>query len=217
MDTDAVLAVVTCLAQRGFSVRPFLAASRAFTTDKQLWEALLHSAPFRHRYGGGGRTRLMHAASVGSLQRLRFLLACGADVHAVSGDGLTAVLLAAQGNFPDVISELASRGAGLEAPAGTLRGTGVPLDGFSPLLAAARLGHEAAARELLSRGALLDAGLRTNGKTPLALAAERGHGALCRMLIEEFQAGGREAALRAAIQHGKADTACELLALGAAG
>jgi hypothetical protein len=76
---SAFLRVLTCLAQRGFAPSLSLASlCRAMRSDAQLWEAIVHlgAAP------APPRTHLMHAARVGCLPRVRFLLTRGARVDA---------------------------------------------------------------------------------------------------------------------------------------
>lgn len=78
---ERLLRVVTCVAASGHraAVAPFLAASRAFYADAQLWAELA-----RHR-GPGGRTRLMHAAMQGEVARVQFLLERGVEVNEDAG------------------------------------------------------------------------------------------------------------------------------------
>ena len=89
---ERLLRVGTCLAECGYGaqVGQLAGTARAFRADAQLWAA--HA---RHR-GPKGRTLLIHAAFTANVDRIVFLLKCGADVEAVTNKGGTALRVACQ-------------------------------------------------------------------------------------------------------------------------
>ncbi|HEX5107309.1 MAG TPA: ankyrin repeat domain-containing protein [Vicinamibacterales bacterium] len=154
-----------------------------------------------------GQTPLMLAATVGSVDAVRTLLAAGADVHAASNGGVTALHLAADsaaktrllleaGAHVNVASQLgrtplmvaASVNAGAEVVR-LLLDKGADLNaadsvGVTPLISAANVDNRDAAELLLARGANPHAQARTgHPSTPLMAAAFNGNLPLVRALL----------------------------------
>ncbi len=157
------------------------------------------------------QTPVADAAEQGDLTAVRSLLADGADVTAVQGDGTTALHWAVYREQPELATLLIEAGADVEAPndygvtpfalaarqghADLLRrllGIGVDPDdprhavnaGETPLLAAARSGQVEAVDVLLDAGANVDAQETWNGQSALMWAAAEGHAAVVARLIE---------------------------------
>ncbi len=125
---------------------------------------------------GPGTTPLMHAAILGDAERIKNLLAQGADVNAVSADGSTALIYATS---LDAVQTLLSAGADPNKATN---------DGSTALMTAA------AAGDLRTAGLLLKAGANPNardadGNSALSIAAQRDHPEVARLLR---QAGARE-------------------------
>jgi ankyrin repeat protein len=120
----------------GYDLDPFLALSHETWDEEQLWDAV-KDLP----HGPLLRTRLMFAAQSGDERRLRWLLARGARLDTADARGRTALWWAASAGRARAVAELLRRGA--DAARG------------SPLLAAARGGHEGVALALLDGGAPL--------------------------------------------------------------
>lgn len=105
------------------------------------------------------------AAMRGDREAVRALLRQGGDVNAAQGDGMTALHWAASNNDVELAAMLIHAGANIRA---TTR-----INGYTPLLMAAKAGHAAVIKALLERGA--DAkGASLTGATPLMLAAAAG-------------------------------------------
>jgi len=140
--SDALLQIATILSMRRFTlaVGQLAGASRAIYLDRELWKG------FSQLRGPLGRTRLMHAARVGSAARAEFLLALGADVNARGAEGVTALGCACKRGHLEVARMLLERGAHAGAGAGAAPGT-------SPLMLACAGGHVECARLLLECGA----------------------------------------------------------------
>jgi ankyrin repeat protein len=118
---------------------------------------------------------VFEAASFGDLDRLATVLAADPSaVAARSGDGFTALHLAAFFGQADAVDLLLARGAEVDA-----RGTGWMIG--TPLHSAASGRHLEAARRLLDRGADPNA-RQARGYTPLHAAAHNGDAALTALL-----------------------------------
>jgi ankyrin repeat protein len=135
------------------------------------------------------------------------LLDRGADVHAVEGDGSTALHFAAQADDADLVEALLEAGAspnaatrfgvtplelasnnGNRAIIDRLIGAGadpnsVSREGQTPLMSAARSGNVDAVEALLAHGAKVDAAEQWRGQTALMLAAGEGHVEVVRALV----------------------------------
>ena len=166
-------------------------------------------------------------ASNASMAKL--LLEKGADARAAWHDGLTALMLAAQGGHVAVAKVLLQHGADVRAAED---------DGFTALTWAAVGGHEAVAQLLLQHGADV-AAASNNGFTALIRAAVGGHEAVAQLLLQHgadvaaasndgttalmcAARGGHEAVAQRLLQHGADVTAAsndgvKALMLAAAG
>jgi ankyrin repeat protein len=89
------------------SVLPLLYASRQFSVEDQLWDALKDEPPNPKN----GRTLLMFRANKGDLQGVRFLIQKGANVNKEDKKGRTALYYASKNGHLDVVRELISKGA----------------------------------------------------------------------------------------------------------
>jgi ankyrin repeat protein len=154
-----------------------------------------------------GQTPLMLAATLGSVDAVRTLIAAGADVHEASNGGLTALHLAADsvaktrllleaGAEVNVASQLGRTplmvAASVNADADVVRlllEKGADLNaadsvGVTPLISAANVDNRDAAELLLARGADPHAQARTgHPSTPLMAAAFNGNLPLVRALL----------------------------------
>lgn len=83
------------------------------TNDLARLQAMVHSAADANTKDDGGKTPLMYAAAVGSIDAVKFLIDKGADVNAQNDSGLTALMLAAT-DLPKV-RLLVDRGANVNA------------------------------------------------------------------------------------------------------
>ena len=119
------------------------------------------------RPDGQGYTPLHHAAYLGSLEAVRYLLDSGADVSAVSLDPLrnSPLHAAASTGHADVVRLLLAAGADIEA---------VQAGEWTALHAAADRGHANVVAVLLESGAR-PAPASLAGATPVALARARRH------------------------------------------
>jgi len=90
-------------------VAPFLALSRETWGEEILWDACKDV-----RYGDERRTRLMYAAKIGDLARVRWLLKRGAKVNLVDESQRTAVYFACTNGHFDVVRELLKEGASFQ-------------------------------------------------------------------------------------------------------
>lgn len=128
---------------------------------------------------GGVDADVFDAAALGDVNRLRALLDADDEcalVRAVSGDGFTALHLAAWFGHPKAAELLLARGADptAVAPNGTE---------LQPLHSAAAAGHQVIAHLLLDRGADIDA-CQAGAITPLHSAAHRDDVAMVSLLLD---------------------------------
>jgi ankyrin repeat protein len=115
------------------------------------------------------------AAQAGDREAVKALIRQAADVSAAQGDGMTALHWAAQHNDAELARLLLYAGANVKA---TTR-----INGYTPMLLAARAGHAAAMEPLLDAGA--DPGSATaNGTTALMFAAASGEIAAVEVLLD---------------------------------
>ena len=117
----------------------------------------------------------MIAAKYGRSEVAGLLLRAGAAVDAAEDRGHTALHLAADGGYTQVIEQLLAAGANLEASD--------RVEGWTPLTYAAWYGQPAAARQLIAAGASLEARFEhTKGSPALGCgiwSCGRGRGAGC--------------------------------------
>jgi uncharacterized membrane protein YfcA len=123
---------------------------------------------------------LLAAIERGDQVLSRELIAKGADIHARSSNGETALHLAALHDDPYYVELLLAAGADPRA---------LNKDGESPLFWAALSGHLACAEQLLARGADPNAG-DLKGNTVLHAAADGGNVHLARLLLPRVRSPG---------------------------
>ncbi len=147
----------------------------------------------------GTGDELIHAAMSGDLVKVRQLVADGADVNFANRLGVTALMVAAQWNRPEIVHFLLSKGADVQAEENSSRcnvlmfaclsgnpevvslvlkhGAAVnstTFDGRSALMTASFCGKLELVRMLLRHGADIDA-MDRFGATALTQAAMSGH------------------------------------------
>lgn len=137
--------------------------------------------------GEDGGTALLAAAS-NSQPLVELLLDHGADIDARMADGTGVLTRCTVGILRgrvtlDLASLLLAEGAAVDESA-----TGGALEGYTPLMMAARNNHEALVRFLIENGADVHASAG-DGSTPLSLAAAEGH----QGIVEILEAAGRSA------------------------
>lgn len=155
----------------------------------------------------GGHTALMAACGGNHGDVVWELLARGADVHARTRTGETAMLDAAAFAAPAVVLELAARGADVNAR---------DARGRTPLLRAARFDRVAVAAELLRLGA--DVNVQDDGgETPLIVAIVYHNAATARALLaaDGIDVNVADAAGRTALSHARGDDATIALLVAA--
>ncbi|WP_295815217.1 ankyrin repeat domain-containing protein [uncultured Deinococcus sp.] len=123
----------------------------------------------------GAPLDVFEAAAVGDIGRVQALLADEADVNAVSGDGFSALGLAAFFGRADVARVLLERGADVNAVSTNAMQV-------RPLHSAVAGNHDALARELVAAGADVNA-VQQGDFTPLMGAAQHGNAALVAFLL----------------------------------
>ncbi len=128
---------------------------------------------------------LAAAAEAGDADRIAALLAAGANVNGKPSYGPSALLVAARSNAVAVVRALLAAGADVNARAERRD------NGYTPLIAAAALGHLETVQALLAAGAAVNAGADAigmaddteRGSTGLLVAAEHGHLAVVQALL----------------------------------
>ena len=142
----------------------------------------------------------------GDIERVKFLIAVGADINEPNTKGVTPLHVVAQEGYPALAQLLIAYGANLHtryqnlwtplhlaAQSGHLEVTNLliayganvngPKDTFTPLHFAAQEGHLGTARLLIAHGANVQ-GQYKNGWTPLHLAAQEGHTDMVTFLLD---------------------------------
>ncbi|XP_055290736.1 ankyrin repeat domain-containing protein 17 isoform X3 [Moschus berezovskii] len=130
----------------------------------------------------GCSTPLMEAAQEGHLELVKYLLAAGcvsnttagANVHATTATGDTALTYACENGHTDVADVLLQAGADLEHESE---------GGRTPLMKAARAGHVCTVQFLISKGANVNRTTANNDHTVLSLACAGGHLAVVELLL----------------------------------
>ncbi len=103
------------------------------------------SAPARIKFNTNFATaELWRLAETGDVRQLEYLLASGAKINAINGDGVTPLMRAAYYGQVEMVRALIDHGANLNARRA---------DGLTPLILAAFFGHEEVVRTLVERGA----------------------------------------------------------------
>ncbi len=132
------------------------------------------------RYGEGpnikddeGRTLLMYAANGRNPETFRWLMNHGADIHAKSPAGTTALLIAA-GSLPEVVDELIAQHADVNVVQTS--------SGMTPLIEAANHGNVDAVKSLLAAGANVNAE-DDYGRSALNCASEGGYTEVVKVLL----------------------------------
>ncbi|XP_069055397.1 ankyrin repeat and KH domain-containing protein 1 isoform X3 [Pleurodeles waltl] len=122
----------------------------------------------------GCSTPLMEAAQEGHLELVKYLLAAGANVHAITATGDTALTYACENGHTDVADVLLQTGADLEHESE---------GGRTPLMKAARAGHLCTVQFLISKGANMNRSTANNDHTVVSLACAGGHLAVVELLL----------------------------------
>uniref|UniRef100_A0A670ZND9 Ankyrin repeat domain 17 n=1 Tax=Pseudonaja textilis TaxID=8673 RepID=A0A670ZND9_PSETE len=132
----------------------------------------------------GCSTPLMEAAQEGHLELVKYLLAAGmnnvicitsgANVHATTATGDTALTYACENGHTDVADVLLQADADLEHESE---------GGRTPLMKAARAGHVCTVQFLISKGANVNRTTANNDHTVLSLACAGGHLAVVELLL----------------------------------
>lgn len=125
-------------------------------------------------HGGPQEVALVRAIEAGSLDKVKALIAQGADVNAADMIGRTPFHAAAFFNRDDVAALLVANSAKVNAP---------DIYGLTPLHAAVLSGSKSVAALLISKGADVNA-VNTAGLTPLHLAAAVGQHPLASLLLQ---------------------------------
>ncbi|PIK60415.1 putative ankyrin repeat and KH domain-containing protein mask [Apostichopus japonicus] len=122
----------------------------------------------------GCSTPLMEASQEGQVELVKFLLSKGANVHATTATGDTALTYACENGHTEVASYLLDAGADLEHESE---------GGRTPLMKAARAGHFCSVRFLISKGADVNRATTNNDHTVLSLACAGGHLSVVELLL----------------------------------
>ncbi|ERE85571.1 ankyrin repeat and KH domain-containing protein 1 [Cricetulus griseus] len=122
----------------------------------------------------GCSTPLMEASQEGHLELVKYLLAAGANVHATTATGDTALTYACENGHTDVADVLLQAGAHLEHESE---------GGRTPLMKAARAGHLCTVQFLISKGANVNRATTNNDHTVVSLACAGGHLAVVELLL----------------------------------
>ncbi|XP_040828533.1 ankyrin repeat and KH domain-containing protein 1 isoform X1 [Ochotona curzoniae] len=122
----------------------------------------------------GCSTPLMEASQEGHLELVKYLLTAGANVHATTATGDTALTYACENGHTDVADVLLQAGADLEHESE---------GGRTPLMKAARAGHLCTVQFLISKGANVNRATTNNDHTVVSLACAGGHLAVVELLL----------------------------------
>ncbi|XP_052011196.1 ankyrin repeat and KH domain-containing protein 1 isoform X8 [Apodemus sylvaticus] len=122
----------------------------------------------------GCSTPLMEASQEGHLELVKYLLTAGANVHATTATGDTALTYACENGHTDVADVLLQAGAHLEHESE---------GGRTPLMKGARAGHLCTVQFLISKGANVNRATANNDHTVVSLACAGGHLAVVELLL----------------------------------
>ncbi|XP_037909760.1 ankyrin repeat and KH domain-containing protein mask isoform X3 [Hermetia illucens] len=123
----------------------------------------------------GASTPLMEAAQEGHTDLVRYLLENGANVHAQTQTGDTALTHACENGHTDAAEVLLYYGAELEHESE---------GGRTPLMKACRAGHLCTVKFLISKGADVNKQTTNNDQTALSLACAGGHQQVVELLLK---------------------------------
>src|SRR5688572_3577139 len=122
-----------------------------------------------------GTTALHWAVHHGDAEKVRQLIAAGADVRVANDYGVTALSEAAERGDAGIIEQLLKAGADVESP---------NREGQTALMSVARTNRVDAARVLLKHGAKVNARENWRGQTALMWAAAQGQPEMVQLLIK---------------------------------
>ncbi|HHJ21188.1 MAG TPA: hypothetical protein ENJ84_15390 [Gammaproteobacteria bacterium] len=176
-----------------------------------------------------GRTALMYASAADTALAL---LAQGADVNVQENVGVTALMVASANGDTDIVRALLAKGAdvNIKDNRGRTALSGAAneeieeeikrrLDLVNALLAASKKGHADTVKDLLAKGADVNA-RNYKGMTALMFASKKGYADIVKALLAKnadvnVQRRDGWTALMFASRHGHTDTAMDLMANGA--
>jgi uncharacterized protein len=122
-----------------------------------------------------GSSLVADRAQAGDREAVKALIRQAADVNAAQGDGMTALHWAAERDDAELVRMLLAAGANVRAA--------TRINGYTPLLLAARAGHAAVMTPLVDAGADVNAAT-ANGTTALMFAAAAGDVEAVRILLD---------------------------------
>lgn len=129
-----------------------------------------------------GHTELMYAALEGHTEKVRALLARGADVNAKDAAGRTSLMFAVINMQHETVKVLLEYGADVNAGAN---------DGGTALMLAASCGDPRIVQALLNKGAPLNGNFLTTSKTAVSLTAEKGYATVVELLRRRWRETSR--------------------------
>ena len=117
---------------------------------------------------------LMHAATTGDLDKIKFMIAKAVNIDVSDHEGTTPLMAASYSGHVEIM--------------GLLLDAGVPIDakdssGYTALMFACNAGQQSTARYLVERGANIHE-TDKDGSTPIMFCAQQGHNDLVRFLLE---------------------------------